>query len=91
VPSATPNDAPNAARIGLERAGCRLQTDAAGVRTPYAECQVEVPLGMQDLGVAVRSMPWYGLILQPLSNWFHQKPLPEAGNTYIGIHPSAHS
>jgi hypothetical protein len=55
--SVAPNAVPNAARSGLERAGCRLQTDAAGVRTPYAECQVEVPLGMQDLGVAVRPEP----------------------------------
>ena len=39
---------------GLERAGCSLSTTPANVRGNYAECQVEVPLDVRTLIVAVR-------------------------------------
>jgi hypothetical protein len=38
---------------GLQRAGCRALEDSHGVRGAYAECQLEVPLGIDDLAVAV--------------------------------------
>ena len=59
-PAECPASLPEA---GIGRAGCRLVTDAAHVRTPYAECQVEVPLGMPYLGVAVRPEPGSGCAL----------------------------
>lgn len=50
--SATACPARPAAPSGLQRLGCRLRTDARSVRTAYAECQLEAPLG-RELGVAV--------------------------------------
>jgi len=50
--SATECPARPAAPSGLQRLGCRLRTDARSVRTAYAECQLEAPLG-RELGVAV--------------------------------------
>ena len=41
---------------GPERVGCRLRTDLHNMRTAYAECQIEVPLG-KDIGVAVWPEP----------------------------------
>jgi hypothetical protein len=51
---------------GLQRVGCLLQTTTDNVRTAYAECQLEVPLGeaaVPDLGVVVR--PAAGCLLGP--------------------------
>lgn len=39
---------------GIERAGCLLLSDVTNVRGAYAECQIEVPLGTVDVGVAVQ-------------------------------------
>lgn len=50
--SATACPARPSAPSGLQRLGCRLRTDARSVRTAYAECQLEAPLG-RELGVAV--------------------------------------
>lgn len=41
---------------GIERAGCLLLSDATNVRGAYAECQIEVPLGTVDVGVAVQTV-----------------------------------
>jgi hypothetical protein len=49
-PAACPAAAP---AEGLQRVGCHLQTTTDNVRTAYAECQLEVPLGeaaLPDLG-----------------------------------------
>ena len=39
---------------GLELVGCALSTSTHNVRGAYAECQLEVPMGIKDIGVVVR-------------------------------------
>ena len=39
---------------GLELVGCALSTSTHNVRRAYAECQLEVPMGLEDIGVVVR-------------------------------------
>jgi hypothetical protein len=39
---------------GLQLVGCALSTSTHNVRGAYAECQLEVPMGLEDIGVVVR-------------------------------------
>ncbi len=39
---------------GLELVGCALSTSTHNVRGADAECQLEVPMGLEDIGVVVR-------------------------------------